>query len=67
MSRISMTNTVVCDGCGIEIAWAAVVLDAKIYCCQDCAEGRVCECDYPPEESRTGDLQPVLGVVASYA
>jgi hypothetical protein len=59
MTRIFVTNSVVCDGCGVEITWAAVVLDGKTYCCQDCAEGRECECDYPPEESRT-DEQPTL-------
>jgi hypothetical protein len=67
MTRIAMTNTVVCDGCGIEITWAAVVLDGKTYCYQDCAEGRVCECDYPPEESPTDAQQPTLLALAGYA
>ncbi|MFZ2361300.1 MAG: hypothetical protein WA040_18305 [Anaerolineae bacterium] len=68
MTRISNTNTVVCDGCGVEIAWAAFVLGDKTFCCVDCAEGRDCECDYPPQESPTaGQQQPTLAVVASYA
>ena len=67
MTRIPATSTIVCDGCGVEITWAAVVLDGKTYCCQDCAEGRECECDYPPEESPTGEQQPALLALASYA
>lgn len=66
MTRISATNTVVCDGCGVEITWAAVVLDDKTYCCQDCAQGRACECDYPPEEDRSAAEQPLLVAVAGY-
>jgi hypothetical protein len=66
MTLITMTNTVVCDGCGVEITLAAVVLDGKTYCCQDCAEGRVCACDYPPEESHT-DQQPTLVALADHA
>lgn len=66
MTRIAMTNTVVCDGCGVEISWAAVVLTGKTYCCRDCAEGRVCQCDYPPEETRSAQQPTVPEAVASY-
>ncbi|MEA3334412.1 MAG: hypothetical protein U9R25_00765 [Chloroflexota bacterium] len=50
MTRVANTNLVVCDGCGVEITWAPVVVEGQTYCCRDCAEGRVCQCDYPPEE-----------------
>lgn len=49
-------NEILCQGCGTEITWAPVVkryrkgeqgdlLDAHhYYCCQDCLEGRGCDC-----------------------
>ena len=52
MAHIPFTNMVVCDGCGVEVTWAPIVVDHQRFCCQDCAEGRSCECDYPPEEER---------------
>jgi hypothetical protein len=66
MAHIVMTDAVVCDGCGIEMAWAAVVVDGATYCCQDCAAGQVCECDYPPEEDRLAEQQAVLVAFAGY-
>ncbi len=33
-----------CDGCGTEISWSPVAIEDRYYCCQDCAEGRECEC-----------------------
>jgi hypothetical protein len=33
-----------CDGCGVEITWGPVVIDAQAYCCQDCANGYACAC-----------------------
>lgn len=50
MARIPNSNAVVCDGCGVEITWAPLLVKGRQYCCQDCAEGRPCQCDYPPEE-----------------
>lgn len=48
---MSRTDSMVwCDGCGVEITWAALVQVGKHhhhvlhYCCQDCLEGRECEC-----------------------
>lgn len=67
MTRVAATNTVICDGCGVEITWAALVLDGKTYCCQDCAEGRACECDYPPEEIHSSQQASALAAVADYA
>lgn len=67
MTLIAVTDTVVCDGCGVEITWAALVLDGNTYCCQDCAEGRVCECDYPPEENRSVQQASALAAAVDYA
>ena len=55
MTRVSYTTMVVCDGCGVEITWAPVVVKRRMYCCHDCAQGRACECDYPPE----ADVVPI--------
>ena len=33
-----------CDGCGVEITWGPVVIAARSYCCQDCAQGYACAC-----------------------
>ena len=63
MARIPFTDTVVCNGCGVEVTWAPVVVDDQRYCCLDCAEGRPCECDYPPEEER-GTLPALPELVA---
>lgn len=44
-------NLLRCDGCGVEITWAPVVRQSPTnpahllyYCCQDCLEGRGCDC-----------------------
>jgi hypothetical protein len=58
MSRIE--NTVRCDGCGVEILGAPLVVDGYDYCCQDCRDGLECECsirfevevDEPDETAR---------------
>jgi len=52
MARIRYTNTVVCDGCGVEIFWTPVVQGEKSFCCQQCALGLPCECDFPPDEGK---------------
>ncbi len=33
-----------CTGCGIEITVGALVSEGKVYCCQDCLEGKPCTC-----------------------
>ncbi len=58
MNRVRNIDGMICDGCGVEIAWAPVVQGEKIYCCQSCAQGRACECDYPPEDDRAGQAAP---------
>jgi hypothetical protein len=37
-------NIHLCDGCGVEIVGAPVRVNKKYYCCQDCADGRECDC-----------------------
>ncbi len=37
-------DTLRCDGCGVEILAAPVVVDGYHYCCRDCAEGYECSC-----------------------
>jgi hypothetical protein len=37
-------DTLWCDGCGVEITWAPVVINRRHYCCKDCAEGKECDC-----------------------
>jgi hypothetical protein len=41
-----------CEGCGAEISGAPVLQDGRQYCCQDCAEGRECECGLVFEDDR---------------
>jgi hypothetical protein len=57
MTRITYMNTVICDGCGVEITWAPVVVHQRTFCCRDCAEGRPCECDYLPDEMEDSRTQ----------
>jgi hypothetical protein len=44
-------GVIYCDGCGVEITWSPVILQATKaaqrsghYCCADCADGRPCRC-----------------------
>lgn len=60
MSRVRYTQTVVCDGCGVEISWAPVLMNKRVYCCLDCAEGRPCQCDFPVEELEQAQITPAL-------
>lgn len=48
-------DTVWCDGCGVEVVGAPVVVDGLQYCCQDCADGL--ECDCRPELERKEEEQ----------
>ncbi len=42
MARIE--EAVICDGCGVEITWASLIVKGREYCCKDCLEGRGCDC-----------------------
>lgn len=59
MTRIAYTTTVVCDGCGVEITWTPVLKGQKSFCCQQCAQGLPCECDFPPDEDKAKQSEPV--------
>jgi hypothetical protein len=37
-------TSLICDGCGAEIMWSPVVEHDRIYCCDDCACDRPCDC-----------------------
>jgi hypothetical protein len=37
-------NIHLCDGCGVEIVGAPVFVNNLFFCCQDCADGRECDC-----------------------
>jgi hypothetical protein len=37
-------NIHLCDGCGVEIVGAPVLENKLFFCCQDCADGRECDC-----------------------
>lgn len=37
-------ETIWCDGCGIEILWAPLIVGKRDYCCEDCWDGRECRC-----------------------
>jgi hypothetical protein len=42
-------NIHLCDGCGVEIVGAPVYVNQKYFCCQDCADGRECDCGNKPD------------------
>ncbi len=33
-----------CDGCGVEITWGPLLVGNRTHCCQDCAQGILCDC-----------------------
>ncbi len=41
---VRIEDTLWCEGCGVEITWAPVVVKGHHYCCIDCAAGRECDC-----------------------
>ena len=66
-----------CQGCGTEITWAPVVEHRRkkesqapmgalhYYCCQDCLEGRGCDCGARmemEEERREGDSMQAAAI-----
>lgn len=57
-------QTLFCDGCGAEIAWAPVMIDQRHYCCADCADDRPCTCGMQAEwedERRNAQAMSVEG------
>jgi hypothetical protein len=49
-----------CDRCGAEIVGAPVVRGTMKYCCEDCAEGRGCDCGLILDDERR-DSQDTYG------
>ncbi len=52
-------ETLLCDGCGVEITWAPYNMGKKVYCCKDCYETRSCDCGERQEhddERRNNEL-----------
>lgn len=41
---VRIEDTIFCDGCGIELYMAPVMVGQKYYCCKDCSECRECDC-----------------------
>jgi hypothetical protein len=52
-------DVVYCDGCGVEITWAAVVKGRRVYCCEDCLNGIPCDCGerLEIEDDRRGERE----------
>jgi hypothetical protein len=47
-----VAHTLFCDGCGVEITWAPVLLKGRRYCCALCARGGDCGCGYAVEDEQ---------------
>jgi hypothetical protein len=41
---VNQTNTILCDGCGVEITWSPITASERSFCCVDCQQGRPCTC-----------------------
>lgn len=35
-----------CDGCSLPIEWPATYVGNRVYCCEECAEVRACDCPF---------------------
>lgn len=45
-----VSDTIWCDGCGVEVLWAPVRAQERDYCCADCRDGYACNCGSRVEE-----------------
>jgi hypothetical protein len=70
-----MTRTeqgVWCDNCGVEITWAAIVQFGRErhrllhYCCEECLEGRECECGLLMEQEEPTSRTPAYAKEMGY-
>ena len=41
-----MTMKTICANCEIKTTWKPTIINGKSYCCEGCAEGGPCICDY---------------------
>lgn len=44
------TDTIRCNGCGVEILWSPIVSGERDYCCEDCRQGWPCDCGERQEQ-----------------
>ncbi len=51
---------VYCSGCGAEIIGAPVFKDSQYYCCEDCAEGKPCDCALILDDERRTSIEQEL-------
>lgn len=58
-------DTIWCSGCGVEILWAALIVEGQHYCCQDCLDGYHCECGghMTPQDFELQDITFTPGIV----
>jgi hypothetical protein len=70
-----MTRTeqgVWCDNCGVEITWAPIIQVGRMrqrllhFCCEDCLEGRGCECGLRMEQEEQTDRAPAYANELGY-
>jgi hypothetical protein len=47
---VRRTETILCDGCGVEITWSPVVSNDRLFCCVECQQGLPCTCGDRMEE-----------------
>ena len=55
-----ISDTLYCDGCGVEITCKPFTAGRRVYCCEVCAAGFPCTCEERlemDEERRAPDLQ----------
>lgn len=57
-----------CPGCGLPVSqWphrrseGAISKDGEYYCCQECLEGRICDCGGERREEKIAELRRVRG------
>jgi hypothetical protein len=50
VDMVKRTETIICDGCGVEITWSPIVVNDRQYCCIDCSQGLPCTCGERMEE-----------------
>jgi hypothetical protein len=60
---LKKTETIICDGCGVEVTWSPVAANDRYYCCIECQQGRPCSCgDRMDEEDEYRDsLAAIFG------
>ncbi len=62
-------ETLLCDGCGVEISWAPYTVGEKTYCCKDCYKIGVCDCRnrQDDDDERRGNEVSIDSPASPYA